>query len=48
LSAGDNADHERAEAQVMVYMKRQHWHRQTDDEKGGQNDGHDRQKLQHN
>jgi xanthine dehydrogenase iron-sulfur cluster and FAD-binding subunit A len=30
MAAGDKADHKGTEAQVLVYVKRQHRHRETD------------------
>ena len=43
LTAGDEADHERAESQSVVDIKREHGHRDADDEKGDEDHAHDRQ-----
>ncbi len=43
LATDDQAHNEGAKAKVLVHMKRQHWHRQTDDEERYENHAHDRE-----
>ncbi len=42
LDAGDEADHERAEAQAVVHMQRRRRHGDADDEKGDKDRGNQR------
>jgi hypothetical protein len=43
LAAGDEADNEGVEAEVLTHMEREHRHRETDEEVGYKDHCHDRQ-----
>jgi hypothetical protein len=45
LTSGNDADHEGAKSQSVVYVQRKHGHGDADDEKTDENDAHDRQQL---
>ena len=46
LRAGDQANHEGAEAQALVHMKREHRQRETDNQKGDKDHPDDGQQGQ--
>jgi hypothetical protein len=43
LAAGDQADHEGAQAEALMHVQRQNRKRHADDEKADEDHGHDRQ-----